>query len=242
VRNIDIQTTQNVTIERVLPSVWFRVLAYILDMIILVTSSLLLAAFLGLFMPFAGFGFFFTYLYPFLLFFYTITSEIIWNGQTLGKKALGIRIVRIDGKELSFSDLFIRWSVRFIDIYLSLGSIAFILAGTNLKGQRLGDIMANTTVIKSRDIDYFKLNDILKLNKTSKSEIKYKNVIRLTDHEVLLIKNLLNLLKLYKTDANKQALREMTEKVSYIIGLDKVPVNEKRFLGTVIRDYVALTR
>ena len=69
-------------------------------------------------------------------------------GATLGKMALGIRVVKVSGGNPSMGELFLRWSFRLIDIFLSVGSIAALSASSSDKTQRLGDVIANTCVIK----------------------------------------------------------------------------------------------
>ena len=53
--------------------------------------------------------------------FYTIVSETLLMGQTLGKKLVKIRVVKIDGYRASFLDYFIRWVMRFVDINIFSG-------------------------------------------------------------------------------------------------------------------------
>jgi uncharacterized RDD family membrane protein YckC len=79
---------------------------------------------------------------------YAMLTEWSWRGQTVGKRILGLRVVDIAGHRLQFSQVAIRNLLRAVDIlpgvYL-VGGIAVLLSK---HGQRLGDLAANTAVIR----------------------------------------------------------------------------------------------
>lgn len=81
---------------------------------------------------------------------YSIVLEWFWRGQTLGKFLLGIRVMDVQGLQLQFSQVAMRNLLRFIDslplIYFA-GGAAMLL---NRRAQRLGDLAANTVVIRAR--------------------------------------------------------------------------------------------
>jgi len=70
------------------------------------------------------------------------------SGQTLGKKALGIKVVKETGKKLTYTDAFIRTILRIID---SLGAyiLGLIVILVSQKKQRIGDLAAHTIVVKA---------------------------------------------------------------------------------------------
>lgn len=72
------------------------------------------------------------------------TVETITQGRSLGKLAIGARIVREDGGAISFRHAFIRSLVGVIEIFMTIGGIATITALFNPRSKRLGDIMAGT--------------------------------------------------------------------------------------------------
>jgi len=73
------------------------------------------------------------------------------TGQTLGKKALGVRVARVDGAKAGAGAVAIRTLLRIVDslplAYL-VGLIAVLATGQ--KRQRLGDLAAGTTVVSAR--------------------------------------------------------------------------------------------
>ncbi len=109
--------------------------------------------------------------------FYNVLFDMIMKGQTPGKKAVGIRVVSITGEPINFTASFIRNLMRAVDSlpasYL-VGSIILIL---NSKSQRLGDIVANTMVIKIRSDAKFskKLNTIISEDKTN--EVNMEDIL-----------------------------------------------------------------
>jgi uncharacterized RDD family membrane protein YckC len=91
----------------------------------------------------------------FLLFFlvifgYPIASETLWRGRTVGKAALGLRVVTREGAPVSFRHAAIRTALGIVDFGLTLGSAAIICVMTTHDNQRLGDLVAGTIVLRER--------------------------------------------------------------------------------------------
>ncbi len=236
-QKIDINTTQNVTIQYELAAWWDRVFAYFIDMVVLFGSIFMMILFMEAFLPQI------TYLMVFLLlFFYTPAFEILNNGQTLGKKALGIKVVKLTGKKPTLKDYALRWAFRILDIYLSSGVIASILIGSSQKSQRLGDLVANTTVIRLRPSLGVSLSDIMTINTREHYQPVYQQASRFNENEILLMKEVLDRVAKYPNVAHKMALNNLVTKVKDRLSLDKAPLNNSKFLQTVIKDYVVLTR
>lgn len=84
---------------------------------------------------------------------YYIFFEILWQGQTIGKRVLGLRVIMMDGTPATAGAIFTRELVRLVDGlpfclvgYVVAGSVAFF----NPYSQRVGDMLAGTLVIKER--------------------------------------------------------------------------------------------
>lgn len=78
--------------------------------------------------------------------------EFYWNGQTIGKFVNRLRVVMADGTPVTFPAALYRNLMRaadFLPAYFFLGITAMVLTE---RGQRLGDILANTVVISLRDV------------------------------------------------------------------------------------------
>jgi uncharacterized RDD family membrane protein YckC len=233
---IEITTTQNVVIQYRMASVMERVLAFIIDMMALAILTSIAGVALGRFeaLWFAVF---------ILLGFYSLISEQLMDGQTLGKKALGIRVIRIDGSQATFADFFNRWALRFLDIWLSWGSVAILSILNSPNQQRLGDKAAGTILVKKRASDSYLLTDILKLNQNKEYQALYPEVTALSEQEVLAIKRLI--VRSTKDKSNPH-LKELARK-TYLslvdrLGLDVQETRPLPFLRRLVKDYVMLTR
>lgn len=73
-----------------------------------------------------------------------ITIEVALKGRSLGKLAVGGRIVRIDGGAAGFRHAFIRALLGVLEIYMTLGGIAVLAGAFSSRSQRLGDMVAGT--------------------------------------------------------------------------------------------------
>ena len=79
-----------------------------------------------------------------------VAVETLTRGKSLGRLAMGLRIVRDDGGAVRFRHCFIRGMTAVLEIYMSAGSVAFIAAMFNERSKRLGDMMAGTYALRER--------------------------------------------------------------------------------------------
>ncbi|MES2616499.1 MAG: RDD family protein [Bacteroidota bacterium] len=248
-QQVEINTSQNVKIEYQLASIWQRIFAFALDFIIISVVYLILA--FGLLLMDFNESNFMTYVFYGIMiiwvWFYTLFSEIIGNGQTIGKRALGIKVVKLNGDEMEFYDFFSRWSVRLFDIYLSIGTVAMLLISSNKAGQRMGDIISGTTVIKRKSTFGFRLSDILKLNENNKEEyaFEYPNARLLNEKDVILIKNTVFRYRQFSNTAHADALDTLVNRICEILEISpnlNHTDNKIKFLNKVVSEYIILTR
>ncbi|MGM1017706.1 MAG: RDD family protein [Actinomycetota bacterium] len=73
-----------------------------------------------------------------------VAMEVSLRGRSLGKLAVGGRIVRVDGGATGFRHAFIRALIGVLEIYLTLGSVAVLAGAFSARSQRLGDLVAGT--------------------------------------------------------------------------------------------------
>src|SRR5271154_5557724 len=83
-----------------------------------------------------------------IVFLYFIIFEIFWQGQTPGKKIIGIRVVDSLGQPVATSSVWIRNLLRPIDEGACLFGLLVMIVDKNER--RLGDLAANTIVIRER--------------------------------------------------------------------------------------------
>lgn len=244
---IEINTTQNVTIEYELAKLRERGLAWLLDIAIVLVGYFvffqLLHAILGDAMEETGWAML-VVLFPVLTYFlYNILFEI-WNiGQTPGKMALSIKVVRLDGKDPEWSDVVLRAVMHLVDSLFSFSVIGAMLIKTTGKSQRLGDMAANTTVIKIQASQYqFRLQDILSISTLENYKPVYPQVRRLSERDMIFIKNVLSRMQRYPNQAHDEVVEDLVTHLMPILEIGQRPLQRVDFLKTLLKDYIVLTR
>lgn len=87
----------------------------------------------------------------FVIFFvYDVAFEAFAGGRTLGKRAVGIRVVGSRGEPIGLSAAAVRNLLRFVDEYLTLWIVALISMIRSERNQRVGDVAAGTMVVRER--------------------------------------------------------------------------------------------
>ncbi len=244
-KTIEIRTTQNVTIEYELAGLRERALAWMLDMAIIVIGYYLIVILIMLIFGVVGdwWGVFLGMLGFLAFFLYNILFEILKRGQSPGKMALGIKIVRLDGKDPEWSDVTLRALLQLVDAIFSLGLIGGLLIKTTAKAQRLGDMAANTTAIKLQSSNFsFRLADILNISSIQNYTPVYPQVRNLSERDMIFVKNTLTRLSTYHNQAHEELMEDLVTRLMPLIGVEQRPLNRVEFLKTLLKDYIVLTR
>ncbi len=242
-RSIELQTTQNVLINYELASLRDRILAFVIDFVAVFTA--VVAIILMTTYVFYSFNsvWYFVYLITSLLFtFYTLLMEWFNRGQTLGKMALRIQVVRLDGNQMVFTDHLLRWVFRLIDIWFSFGAIAVVMISSSSQSQRLGNIVSKTVVVRTNPRLEVSLKELLRINTSSDYEPVYPAVKQFRESDMLTIKQTLDRYGKYRNGAHRDAISEASLKASELLGLPEVPPDQELFLRTLVKDYIVLTR
>lgn len=92
---------------------------------------------------------------------YGIACEWGWRGQTVGKKLLRLRVVDAEGLRLQFHQIVTRNLLRFIDSLPLFYFVGGLVCWFSPKGQRLGDLAANTIVVRYPRLDEPDLDQLL---------------------------------------------------------------------------------
>jgi len=246
-RTIAINTTQNVAIDYELAGLMERLLAFLLDTVILVVYLWIVGAIAGeagAFKDDNGTAAFIVSVFIMFPAFigYHLMCEAFWNGQSIGKRALGIKVMKCNGQQMDMGDYGKRWMFRLVDIMLSCGSVAVLTIMSNDYNQRLGDVVGDTCVVKTRPRNQMKIADVLKIKTQENYEPKYEGVVRFTEEDMLLLKNTLDRARSTPNDHYRKLLKELAEKICSELDIKKVPKKRTAFLKTVLNDYVVLTR
>lgn len=244
-QSIEIKTTQNVTIEYELASVSDRGMAYMLDTAVLMVGHTALSIFFIWVFDIQDEGiisFLFGYLPFFAMILYFFLMEALLNGQTLGKKAMNLQVMRLDGQQPTWGDYLLRSCFLIIDVVFTLGIIAILLISSSDAKQRLGDMSSNTTVVKIKKNIRFLLSDILQINTLEDYEPQYPEVKKLSEEDMIFIKKAITSYAQYKNDAHRSVINQLVKKVEDKLDIHEKPKNKIEFLKTLLRDYIVLTR
>ncbi|MXN90438.1 RDD family protein [Flavobacterium sp. Sd200] len=237
---LSINTTQNVTINFNTASVGSRILAYLLDILIIFAYYIVIYLIIGKLLDAAKLldnldrwteiGIHSIIALPAL--FYALVQESLLEGQTVGKKLMKIKVIKIDGYQAGFGDYLIRWLFRIVEVTGIFGIVGLISLMVTKKTQRLGDITAGTAVISLKNdisIDHTILKDI------SNSYVPvYPLVIKLTDNDVRIIKETYD--AAYKS-ADFNMIQKLQDKIETVTGIKSVSQGPLAFVDTVLADY-----
>jgi len=245
-KTVDILTANNITIQYETASIANRGAALFIDFIVKAIYVFLMSIIIGIAGMDAGNSEIYEFLTYFLVglpvMFYSLILEFFLKGQTIGKLALKIRVVKLNGENASLNDYVMRWVFRIVDFWMSAGGIGVLFISTTENSQRIGDLLAQTVVIKREPNKKYNIKDILNIKDKSIHEPTYLKVVMFTDEDMILIKNALTRVKKYTNEAHKQMVKDLATKVSDKLGLDEVPKKKITFLNTVLQDYIVLTR
>ena len=237
--NIKITTGQHVNVEQRMASVGDRIYAQILDTIFISIYFVIITTFVGMLASAAYFAkntsflaaiLFLAYL-PIVI--YHPVSEFFFNGASPGKKILKLQVVKIDGSAPSLGDYLTRWAMYLIECLIMPG-IALLCILFNKNGQRLGDLMAGTVVIKRDGYHeyYFDLSNFNYVNPGYKP--RYPEAATLSMRQAQVIR-----LALVNNNANRHYYIDLlSNTVRQHLNIPPLEGgNNEAFLNTVLNDY-----
>ncbi len=190
---------------------------------------------------------------PILL--YHVVLEITLNGQSIGKKIMGIRVIHENGGRPSISQFIIRWLLRVSDVWIAillillpslgqdsettfivLAALGFlvtdiVLVTSSKKGQRIGDILAKTILIR--------INTKSNIEETVFQDVadnyipSFPQIMQLSDKDINAIKSILETAR-RKTDFTmaESASSKIKAHLKIESGMDPFD-----FLDTLLKDY-----
>lgn len=136
-----------------LAGVGSRAIAHVLDLLVLIALEIGTFFLAGLTAPILGPAAFqiilllATSMVPFL---YFILQESFWNGRTIGKAALGLRVRMIDGTAVTYAAALGRNLLRPADVLPGTYFVGLLAIFTTSRSQRLGDLVCGTVVVHER--------------------------------------------------------------------------------------------
>lgn len=227
---IQVRTAQNVSIEYPVASISDRILGYLIDLLILVLYFVGLAALVIQIKMNEGWLMILLFAVPYL--FYSLAFEIFMNGQTPGKRAMNTQVVRLDGSAPTIGNYIIRWLFALVEFQLFSGVIAVLTVLISGKGQRLGDVVGGSSVIKLIPYTQITGKSIFVTSDASYQPI-FSQVMALNERDVELIQQAL---EVNRNHNNPKPMLMAAERVKGLLGIttDMPPL---KFLYTIIRDF-----
>ena len=244
-QTIQVRTTQNVFIHYPVASVGDRILGYLLDRLILALYTIaVVALFLNIEMEVIWIW---LVVIGFPWMFYHLFFEVVLNGRSPGKMAMQLRVITEEGGQPSLGQYLIRWVFRWVDfpywiaIAAALNSMPWwtfplIFSGIAAvlftpKSQRLGDIVAGTILIETKNRTSWQDTVFTEISETYKP--KYPGVMQLTDRDINTLKNIIETVK--KKNDHELARRIADRIISKTnIQTDEYPID---FLERLLTDY-----
>lgn len=235
-----ITTTQNVPLFFIPASVGERMLGYAIDMIVKASYMIsmyyllkylgvldllekmetwsMVAAFLAIYSPVA---------------FYSLISESLMEGRTLGKMLVKTRVVKIDGYQASFTDYFTRWIFRLVDI--DMGFVAGVISMLLTKHtQRLGDLAAGTAVISEKSKYNLSHTILADIQEDYQPYFSRTQILQFNDNDMRIIKeNAINAIQ----NRDVALLEKLTAKIEEVIRIKNQFPSQENFIRKVIEDY-----
>jgi uncharacterized RDD family membrane protein YckC len=190
---------------------------------------------------------------PFIL--YHLILEVTMDGQSIGKKLLGIKVIAENGGKPSLGQFIIRWLIRTSDYTLLViiilipyaqifgaqvywgiaGAFALLIADLVLvntkKQQRLGDILAHTVLINTRQNE--KITDTVFLEVSEQYVPQFPQIMQLSDRDINALKGIIDTAKKHKD--HHMALMA-AEKIKAHLHIDTA-MEPEDFLEVLLKDY-----
>ncbi|MDB5086860.1 MAG: hypothetical protein JWR09_854 [Mucilaginibacter sp.] len=232
---ITVNTTQNIDIDYEIGGLGERTLAKIIDYAVFI-PFVIAGLFLGTALNGQVLEWYFILLYVLFLF-YDLLCEVFFNGQSFGKKIMKIRVISLDGARPRFSQYLLRWLFRLVDFGVTGGLAALVTAVMTDKGQRVGDVVAGTALIRS--VPRTTMNNIVYANVEDNYVPVFIQAAELSDKDVSLIHEVIG--NYYKT-GNSTIVFTLAEKIRAHLQIALPPnMNSLLFLQTILKDYTHIS-
>ena len=183
--------------------------------------------------------------------FYSLISEIASGGYTIGKFLMKIKVVKINGLQPGFVEFFIRWIFRAADIYFFIilavvfdlddqttvpfmmisGLVALITISRSKNSQRLGDLVAGTSVIRAKQVQ--NINITILQNISEDYVPKYSQVLKLSDNDARIIKETFEVAIKNK---DEKLIQRLVDKLEDVMKVKKTESN-RDFVRKVLKDF-----
>jgi uncharacterized RDD family membrane protein YckC len=250
---VQISTPFNIALDFEIAAFSKRLLATLLDLLILVLYSVAMKFFLHEIVAVKESIAFAADLLVVTvpMFLYHLVCEIAFHGQSAGKKAVGIRVMSLEGGDPTVSQYLLRWFFRvwewplvfsfvlpglivLVQLFLVglFGVIVVIIIAVTANNQRLGDLAAQTVLVNTEIKS--SIHDTIFMEVTDKNyKVVFPQVLKLSDRDINTIKTVLN--EVYKKRNYDSAYR-VADKIKQVLNIQS-NLEVDFFLEQLIADY-----
>jgi uncharacterized RDD family membrane protein YckC len=231
-----IETAQNISISQNTAHLGERILAYLIDGLI-IAAYIIVVVLILLSLDYEMEDEWALYLVMNLpAFLYPVLLETFMDGKTIGKSLMKLRVVKLDGSKPNFSSYLVRWVLRIFDISLSSGGVAILTILMRGKGQRIGDIAAGTTVISEKK--RVSVKDTLLQELADDYKPQFPQVTVFKDRDMQTIKELYTSAK---RKGNHNVILSLSNRIKDVTQI-KTDLKPIEFVSVVIDDYSYYTQ
>ena len=220
---LEIQTTQNIKLEYETASIGERMLAAIIDRIVFILWVLLWVYVIEVL--YLNFSLVWGIIMFAPVIFYYLFCELWFNGKSIGKHIMSIRVAKTDGSVPSLGDYLLRWMFRLVDN----STVAIVCMMCTPRSQRLGDLAAKTSVIRTKSTAR-----LIRIPKADPDyRVTFDTATLLSDKDVSII---MQILSNHVTLQNKTGIHKLALKVKNITQTQS-DLPDYKYLKTIIADY-----
>jgi uncharacterized RDD family membrane protein YckC len=235
-QTIKITTSQNIDIDFEIAGLGDRILARLIDIgffIVIIILAVIIGVSIRKEMDWTVTIIVLIAAYALLFVFYDLLCETFMNGQSFGKRIMKIRVISLDGNRPSFSQYLLRWLFRIVDFTLTSDVCGLVCVAASDKKQRIGDMVAGTTLIKTEPrtlIDHIAFTPVVETYTPVFNEAN-----RLSDKDIVLLHEVVTA---YMETGNTVIVYNAAERIKELLGITQpAEMDALKFLQTIIRDY-----
>jgi uncharacterized RDD family membrane protein YckC len=166
---------------------------------------------------------------------YFIALEGLWSGRTPGKAAAKIRVVRADGRPVTWSQVTVRNLVRIIDflpVYYLVGGLFVVLTR---RSQRVGDLAAGTVVVRDRPA---RSPAMLPISPNAAAAARTLDTTSVSEREFALVRSFLERRGSLVDDSRRRVAGELVTTIrSKVAGATRWTGDDESLLEAVVASY-----
>lgn len=165
--------------------------------------------------------------------FYDLLFETFMNGQSVGKRIMKIKVISLDGGRPSFGQFLLRWLFRIVDFSLTSSLCGLICVAVSDKKQRVGDMVAGTTLIKTTPRT--KIDHLVFTPPADDYKPVFAEATQLSDHDITILQEVI---KTYFDTGNRDVVYSAAARIRDLLAITPPEnMDALTFLQTIVKDY-----